>query len=555
MTPALPRHAAVRPVRPRLSVVWAALGAAALSCGAPAEYPGREAMFGSQEEDLTQCPGAHTLEGIDVSSWQGSISWAGVKGSGRVFAIARVSHGLAADATFAANWAGMKSAGLVRGSYQYFSPAEDAAAQADLVMQKIGSLGAGDLPLVLDVEETGGLSPAQLSAAVQVWVDRITAHYGRPPMIYSGAYFWNDYVKTTAFASLPLWLPAYGNNCPLLPSPWGSWLLHQYSSHGAVAGISGNVDLDLFNGTLADLTALAGLPLCTAKCDGSVAVGADCGRSDCAPAGGRCVSDTFGVRCISTLCPATGAAAVCSTETRVGHCQDGRLASTSACPDASYCSTAGTSATTATCVSAFCVPAASEPPAAHDGCYLRDDQIAHCDAKGALTVETCAGGQQCVSDGTVHCDKPLCPATGSALVCVDSNTLGHCSDGSIADTANCESLGGVCTTSGAHAHCASSACVDSPTATPSAHDLCLTDGRLGRCDEEGLLVGVDPCAPGTACVLTSGVATCAPVRSADGGVGPQPPETKGCGCGSAPTGGLALGLGALLRRRSRPRPT
>ena len=35
--------------------------------------------------------------------------------------------------------------------------------------------------------------------------------------------------------------------------PWSSWEFWQYSSTGSVPGISGNVDLDVFDGTLLEL--------------------------------------------------------------------------------------------------------------------------------------------------------------------------------------------------------------------------------------------------------------------------------------------------------------
>ena len=60
------------------------------------------------------------------------------------------------DSEFGANWKGIQSAGLVRGAYQYFEPGEDAAAQADLVVENVGVLGPADLPVVIDVETAGG---------------------------------------------------------------------------------------------------------------------------------------------------------------------------------------------------------------------------------------------------------------------------------------------------------------------------------------------------------------------------------------------------------------
>jgi len=45
-------------------------------------------------------------------------------------------------------------------------------------------------------------------------------------------------------------------SCPTLPPAWGRLRFWQYSSTGKVSGISGNVDLDIYNGTLAELRGL-----------------------------------------------------------------------------------------------------------------------------------------------------------------------------------------------------------------------------------------------------------------------------------------------------------
>jgi len=78
---------------------------------------------GVREEAATVCPGPSTVEGIDVSEFQGNINWSSVKASGRQFAIIRVSDGTGhLDPYFSQNWSGAKAAGLIRGVYQFFEP-------------------------------------------------------------------------------------------------------------------------------------------------------------------------------------------------------------------------------------------------------------------------------------------------------------------------------------------------------------------------------------------------------------------------------------------------
>ena len=218
---------------------------------------GPDGGLGTAEEAVVVCAKGPVVYGVDVSSWQGSIDWKAVKSSGKDFAFARVSDGSYIDKDFPGNWTGMKGAGLLRGVYQYFEPGEDPGMQADILVSRVGKLGDGDLPAVLDVEATGGQSPATITAHIHTWMDKVTAGTGKKPMIYTGKYFWNDNVKSADFSSYGLWIAAYGPTCPDLPTAWSDWKFFQYTDKASVSGISGGVDGDKFNGSLADLQALA----------------------------------------------------------------------------------------------------------------------------------------------------------------------------------------------------------------------------------------------------------------------------------------------------------
>lgn len=359
------------------------------------------------------CPGPVTLEGIDVSSWQGSIDWNAVAASGKVFAVARVSDGFYEDQDFEANWSGIKSVGMIRGVYQFFRPNDDPIAQADLLLGKIGALEPGDLAPVIDVEDADGVGADFFRSQIGAWVQHVEAATGRQPIIYVGGYFWDDNVGGNDFANYPLWLPAYGPLCPRLPSPWAGWRMHQYSSTGSVPGISGNVDLDKFNGTRDELTIFAGGQLCAPHCEGTEIVGGDCGRGDCAVFGSSCVDDSLGARCVFAFCPAIGGADICLNDSTIAHCENGALTSQGDCGAyAAYCSTAGVAPDAGRCVSIFCVQSPADAPVAHDACFLEPNQVVHCDQNGGPTVETCPTDQVCttVDDrGAVRCAKPEPP--------------------------------------------------------------------------------------------------------------------------------------------------
>jgi GH25 family lysozyme M1 (1,4-beta-N-acetylmuramidase) len=254
----------------RALLAFVALAAAA--CSAHPGTMGDDGPVIEAREAVTFCPGPNTVPGVDVSVYQGSIDWGAVKGSGIDFAIARVSDGTYIDSTFATNWAGMKAAGLIRGAYQFFEPAEDPTELANIIIDRIGPLGDGDLPPTLDVEVTGGQSPATINANIHTWVNTIEAATGRRPIIYVGKYFWQDNVQTGDFSSYPLWLAAYVAGCPNTPDQWDHWTMWQFADNGDIPGINARVDRDMFNGTLAELQGLAApaCPSATRPCGSNV---------------------------------------------------------------------------------------------------------------------------------------------------------------------------------------------------------------------------------------------------------------------------------------------
>lgn len=224
--------------------------AALVGCVEPVEPPG------SIEQASTVCGDGPTVDGMDVSYYETSIDWAAAHDAGIEFAFIRASDGLQfPDPKFSEYWAGAKAAGVIRGAYQFFRPAEDPIAQADLLLAAVGALEPGDLPPVIDVEVSGGLSTDEVAAAVRAWIDHVTAAIGRPPIVYAGLYSWHDLTGAADVTTSPLWVAQYTTApCPNIPLPWTRWLFWQYTATGSVAGIPGaTLDRNWFNGTLDQL--------------------------------------------------------------------------------------------------------------------------------------------------------------------------------------------------------------------------------------------------------------------------------------------------------------
>jgi len=196
------------------------------------------------------------VQGVDVSEFQGSVNWAAARAAGIGFGICRVSDGaFHRDATFQANWNGMRAHGVIRGVYQFFRAGQDPIAQADLLCNAVGSLGAGDLPPVADCEVMDGVGAGTFLARLRTWCDHVKARLGRTPIIYTAVGFWNPMGGN--FGGETLWVANWFVRSPAIPVGWHGYTFWQYNDNGHVPGISGLVDQDVFNGSGAQLVAYA----------------------------------------------------------------------------------------------------------------------------------------------------------------------------------------------------------------------------------------------------------------------------------------------------------
>jgi|GEM_PF-725254 len=214
--------------------------------------------FGFSASATVRDAGPATVDGVCVSTYDGTIDWAQVKAGGTAFAYIRAMDGTTkTDARFAANWAAAKSAGVLRAPYQFFEPDQDPVQQADAFLSMF-MLGDGDLPPLLDVELSGTLTPAECAGRIAQWVARVEEVTGRVPAIYSTNGFWITKVGgCTAFRDLPLMVAHWGVPSPLTPDAWATWTFWHYTDNGTVPGFTANANRVFFNGTAGQLQALA----------------------------------------------------------------------------------------------------------------------------------------------------------------------------------------------------------------------------------------------------------------------------------------------------------
>ncbi|MBR2567178.1 MAG: 1,4-beta-N-acetylmuramidase [Paenibacillus sp.] len=207
-------------------------------------------------------------QGIDVSRYQGNIDWPKVKASGMTFVFIKATEGRTyIDPNFKKNVTGALAAGMMVGTYHFFrgTTVEIAKAEAAHYATTLNSIGGAktlQLPPVLDYENNpDNLSKAQMNTVAKAFLTELQRLTGVKPIIYTGNAFARNF--DASLGSYDLWIARYSNTrVPEDQSAWKRWTFWQYTDSGKVNGISGNVDMNEFSGTAAQLRAkyAAGAP-------------------------------------------------------------------------------------------------------------------------------------------------------------------------------------------------------------------------------------------------------------------------------------------------------
>lgn len=191
------------------------------------------------------------VHGIDVSHYQKEINWEEVMREQVHFAFVKATEGQTyRDSIYCHNWDEMQRVGIMRGAYHFYVPSVHPLEQANNYIGTV-DLAGGDLPPVLDFEKTGGKTAAAIRSDLRVWLDEVEAFFGVKPIIYTNQQLYHRYLKGH-FDGYPLWVARYNTIAPDMPrhQPWTFW---QYGNRGRIAGISGPVDFNVFNGRVGDL--------------------------------------------------------------------------------------------------------------------------------------------------------------------------------------------------------------------------------------------------------------------------------------------------------------
>lgn len=205
--------------------------------------------------------------GTDCSFWQDDdetpqkIDFHKMKDAGAEFVILRAGQNKWQDEDFKDYWKDSKGI-LPRGSYWFYDSRVDPKIQARLWVSTLGD-NLGELPMFCDFEDTyrGAFHGWKQWYNFMVELQRLLPE--KQLGIYTAYYYWIENtlqvgipsISLQWFAQFPLWIANYGVTTPLVPRPWSTWDIHQFTDNGdgTKYGVESlNIDLNYFNGTIED---------------------------------------------------------------------------------------------------------------------------------------------------------------------------------------------------------------------------------------------------------------------------------------------------------------
>jgi lysozyme len=187
----------------------------------------------------------YPVRGIDVSNHQGAIDWQRVAADDVAFAIIKATEGGDfVDKSFARNLQGAQAAGLAVGAYHFFTFCRPGADQAANFLATVPR-GRPLLPPVIDIEFVGNCDQRppvdEVRAQVKAFLDPVEAAFGRAAIVYLIGEAADAY--GIAVPERQRWVRSLAYH-----PGHEDWTYWQYHDKGRIAGIEGDVDLNVMQG-------------------------------------------------------------------------------------------------------------------------------------------------------------------------------------------------------------------------------------------------------------------------------------------------------------------
>ena len=195
--------------------------------------------------------------GIDVSHHNGKIDWQTVATDKRIeFAYIKATEGFKhPDKRFSQNTVNARKAGIKVGAYHLLTTKTAMKTQFDYFTSVVDKHEQDLIPM-LDIEEKKmrRWSREQIQDSIAKFIQLAENHYGVSPVIYCSHKFYKHYLSPR-FDNYILFLARYSESQPILENNKKHHDIWQFTEHGHINGIKGDVDLDRFgpNTTLQDL--------------------------------------------------------------------------------------------------------------------------------------------------------------------------------------------------------------------------------------------------------------------------------------------------------------
>lgn len=142
-----------------------------------------------------------------------------------------------------------ESLGLVFGSYHFARPNGGDGVQEARAFLAAAKPRPGDMRPMLDLEDDGGLSQAELTRWVREWVGVVKTATGVPPFLYLA-----QKIDLDDHFDCPLWVPRYSDAMtpPRVNLPWRTWTAWQFTDGNdgtpkRIPGVSTGYDLSTLN--------------------------------------------------------------------------------------------------------------------------------------------------------------------------------------------------------------------------------------------------------------------------------------------------------------------
>ncbi|MDD3429437.1 MAG: glycoside hydrolase family 25 protein [Oscillospiraceae bacterium] len=187
--------------------------------------------------------------GIDVSEFQGNISWQEVAQEKITFCFVRTGYcendgTVVEDAYFTQNVEGSTAVGISTGLYLFsYATTPQAARTAAKEFLELAEEYRLTMPLVLDMEDEdtyGALGVQQNTDIAAAFLDEIEEG-GYYAMLYTNADFAEEYLDMSQLSAYDFWVADYADSV----SYTGSYGIWQYTDSDTVSGISTEVDGDI----------------------------------------------------------------------------------------------------------------------------------------------------------------------------------------------------------------------------------------------------------------------------------------------------------------------